>query len=773
MNKTTHFVLYGYTFLSHIELAKIAGSIKIKNGDTHRGIEDGLTYVEGAMVRVDEQQGTSNAEAPVMVKSWQLEKSRSFQRDHDIHALYKRDGRHITQGAGTEWFEFDYPIGVEWDEGGKDAVIQQIENYIKTLTGKQPRRPLYMKGQQRKRCDLILSAKKASTASKFVMLAYLCPRFGKTIWALEVYRQLAVECNVKAMFLPAFVLSAHTSFRNELARYEEFRNMVFIDTKDTGWEKDLEITLAEGKLPVVSVSLHASELSQFKVLRDLDDGQKFIFVDEADFGAWTDKSGNVSQFLLNETSGVPTIVNASGTNIHRMALGLRKQQDVHFLQCAYCELEKDEPGTIKRNFFELEIAKWLATMIDGGDGFSWARLSANVDASVHIWKALFTGLVGDDPDDALRHLQLSRIISKANGGGRAGGIMCFLSMQNEELNKLGVYLQSWITEYDIVVLNGDAENHLSTTNENAEDIVRVAIRKAKKANKKGVIVLTSQMGSRSFSVSEIEVSIIMRDRGSISSFTQAGLRSATPGPLFNGQPKKRCTILSLSMDPNRVDQATELLLDETRVVMSNNPLMSLPEALREYVLESANIFRKAEGGAGYVQRSKEEVMKELQDSEAVLRVANGLTDVQAILESPEILAILRNVRVMDEKGKEKKDTQLKKAKTFAIDLPTRKNGKPSEEEKNWAKAVQEALRAINSTAVSVMFLAELERGTYRQALEMIAAGVQRRAEFVTDIGVSPEEALVLLDGGYLRESLLDLVVSNTSHEVQVAREIWL
>lgn len=666
MNKNTHFVLYAYTIPSYIELAKISGSIKIKNGDTHRGVEDGLTYIDGAMVRVNEQQGASNAEEPVMVKSWPLEKSRNFRRDHDIHALYHRDGRHVKNAPGKEWFEFDYPVGVEWDEGGRDVVIQQIENYIETLTGKQPRRPLYLKGAQRKRLDLILKAKKTSTSSKFVMLAYLCPRFGKTIWALEVYRQLAVECGVKAMFLPAFVLSAHTSFRNELTRYEEFRDMVFIDTKDAGWEQGFATALAEGKLPVVSVSLHASELTQFKVLRDLDDGQKFIFVDEADFGAWTDKSGSVSSFLLNETSGIPTIVNASGTNIHRMALGLRREQDVHFLQCAYCELEKDEPGTIKRNFFELTIEDFLATAVDTSDGFSWARLSANVDTNVHIWKALFIGLLGDDPDDALRHLQLSRIVSKANGSGQPSGVMCFLSMQNDELNRLGAYLRSWITDYDVVVLNGDAENHLSTTNENAEDIVKVAVRKAKKANKRGVIVLTSQMGTRSFSVSEIEISVIMRDRGSVHTFAQAGLRSATPGNLFNGQKKERCTILSLSIDSNRSD-VMEMLSAEAQAVMSNHPSMSLPEALREYVLDSVNIFKRAGAGAGYIQRTKEEMLKELQDNEAIIRVANGLTDVHAILESAELLNILKRVRVFDNKGNEKKDTLLRKVKTFAID----------------------------------------------------------------------------------------------------------
>lgn len=767
---TTHFILYLYTFPSHIRLALCDGIIKCKNGDTHRGINDGLTPVQAARARIIEQQGTSNAEPYVLIGAWHIKKIPGFERDYDLHKLLKRDGRHVTDAAGNEWFKFDYPIGVEWDEGGKDSVIQQIEDYIKTLTGKQPRRPLYLKGAQRKRLDLILKARKISTSSKFVMLAYLCPRFGKTIWAIEVYRQLVTECGVKVMFLPAFVLSAHTSFRKELTRYEEFHNMLFIDTKDTNWERDLKNAMSEGKLPVVSVSLHASDLNQFKVLRDLDDSQKFIFVDEADFGAWTDKSGLVSSFLLNETSGIPTIVNASGTNIHRMALGLRHEQDVHFIQCAYCELEKDEPGTIKRNFFELSIEDFLATAIDAGEGYSWARQSANVDVYAHFWKALFMGLVGDDPDDNLRHLQLSRILTKANGSGQAGGIMCFLSMQNEELNKLGAYLRLWINDYGVVVLNGDAENHLSTTNENAEDIVRVAIREAKRTNKKGVIVLTSQMGSRSFSVPEIEISIIMRDRGSVSSYTQAGLRSATPGSLFNGQPKERCTILSLSIDSNRSD-VMEMLSVEAQAVMSNNPSMTLPDALREYVLESVNIFKKA--GAGYIQRAKEEMLKELQDNEVVLRVANGLTDVEAILASPEILSILGAVRVIDEKGNDKKDTLLKKVKTYAIDLSKQKNVKPSEEEKNLTKAIQEALRMLNSTATSVMYLAENNGGTYRQALEKITARVELQSEFVADFGVQPKDVVTLLDAGYLRESLLDLVVYNTSHDLQMRREIWV
>lgn len=71
-----------------------------------------------------------------------------------------------------------------------------------------------------------------------------------------------------------------------------------------------------------------------------------------------------------------------------------------------------------------------------------------------------------------------------------------------------------------------------------------------------------------------------------------------------------------------------------------------------------------------------------------------------------------------------------------------------------------------------MFLAENEGGTYSQALQKICEDANKKAEFVADFGIEPEEALTLLNAGHLRESLLDLVVCNTFYKIQDYRKMW-
>jgi hypothetical protein len=116
-------------------------------------------------------------------------------------------------------------------------------------------------------------------------------------------------------------------------------------------------------------------------------------------------------------------------------------------------------------------------------------------------------------------------------------------------------------QYIVELINGD-----ETSNREVEDMAKSVIERAKKEGKK-VVFISKDMGSRSFSVSEIDTVMLMFDRGSYATISQKVSRVLTPGKTYNGHEKVFGNVISLSLDPNR-DQVNPI--DEYLVYESEN-----------------------------------------------------------------------------------------------------------------------------------------------------------------------------------------------------------
>jgi hypothetical protein len=130
-------------------------------------------------------------------------------------------------------------------------------------------------------------------------VADLCARFGKTLWVLELFRRLNERYGYSTLLLPAFWLSAHSSFEKEIEEFSDFNHFVYINTAASGWELKLSEAQAAGQITVVSLSLcgEASDerLERFKPIRDLQD--VYMFCDEADVGAHTERSAKILDYV--------------------------------------------------------------------------------------------------------------------------------------------------------------------------------------------------------------------------------------------------------------------------------------------------------------------------------------------------------------------------------------------------------------------------------------------------------------------------------------------
>lgn len=272
--------LYAYTYPHATKL--FPGYIVTKVGDTHRDPD----------VRMDEQGGAAELEEKIKIGRWlNLQK---IQRDHDVHKILEKQGLRFKRGSGTEWFRIP--------ANSIDDVRNYIDQVVTKLEGKKIRRSVTLRDVQKKNLDKAMEyIEKSENVSSII--ANLCPRFGKTIWALSLFNRISEKYGNKVMLLPAYWLSVHSSFVKELDSYDDFSDIALIDTADENANDAALEALDAGYRIVVPISLHG-DLEPWKIkhkwIADIPNETCFVFADEGDFGTHTENQIAKLNFLFNE-----------------------------------------------------------------------------------------------------------------------------------------------------------------------------------------------------------------------------------------------------------------------------------------------------------------------------------------------------------------------------------------------------------------------------------------------------------------------------------------
>ena len=198
--------------------------------------------------------------------------------------------------------------------------------------------PLLEAGLSQWQYDQAENVIEAMAQGKRTMLAELCARFGKTIWA----GALAVETQSPLTIVASYVLTSFASFAKDLTSFEQFRNIEVVDSQDPNYQTIIEDALNDNRQVVVFLSMTGSSKRQDRI--DYLFGipiPRLVFIDEADFGAHTQKQ---SDPFVNARKENDTVILMTGTNGER-ALGSWTID--HYLGTTYAELimEKAENGS--------------------------------------------------------------------------------------------------------------------------------------------------------------------------------------------------------------------------------------------------------------------------------------------------------------------------------------------------------------------------------------------------------------------------------------------
>jgi len=435
---------------------------------------------------------------------------------------------------------------------------------------------------------------------------------------------------------------------------------------------------------------------------------------------------------------------ASGTNVQRLAKGSGRADGV--IYTAYSQLEQTEDNIVKRKFYMLEVdsLKKDVESLDETVQPSWAKIWGKPNGNKAFINKLFLSLVGEE---ALRQeINLSNLTGES--------IDCFMmlvSANKKEMKQIVEIAERALPNYHIKPLNGDY-----TSNKQAQDETTREINEARIAGKDGVIILANQMGSRSYSISEIQATVIAYDRGGVDATVQKVSRCLTPGKTYAGETKDYGHILDLSFDPNRSENVERLLVDEI-IQVGKSEDVDFPTATT-FVLSSINCFKVRYGTA--VEVTEEDMFDLLGDNENLLRVADVTVDVEAAMDIIDDLASVTAGGKQDKKTRE----AVNSAKN-TVREGGKSNRTPSDSEKRaLEKIINDAVRALNMSATSVYILSN-GGNTYRECINRITNNQDDAQEFEELFGVTPQTVEVILDRELLNEPVLDVIVQNSKSKV--------
>ena len=592
------------------------------------------------------------------------------------------------------------------------------------------------------------------------IVAELCARFGKTIWAGSMVR----ETNARLTVIVSYVLTSFASFEKDLSGFEQFKDLVIVDTADAEYQDVIDAALAQNKQVVAFLSMCVGTRRQEKIdYLFAQDCNRLVIVDEADFGVH--RAGQARP-LVEARGDNDVIILMTGTNADKAASYWPVD---HMTSVVYPELliEKrlgvtDYATTLEHfavdasrhqlvvdiEFYQMDLKNAVefargadpeAFVNDGIYLPSWTKFAAYPAKAKGFWtrmlQAVFLGQHGWDELNA--DYQTGR---RAREGQRVAMMFLSGSMRNENLEEAAALAQQALPGYLVVPVYGE-----EMTNRTAETEVKEAIERAGRAGQ-SVLLLSAGMAQRSFSVGAITELYLAYDTGDNGATIQKISRALTPD-----QAGKIGRIVSLSFDPNRDDKFDALLIETALNYQRTHKLDSAKDALRD-VLRTVDIFRCTANGA--VKLDGDDYLEQAIERKSVSRVVGKVADI-AQLSVEELAALAEGnadafraaAAAAAERGKTHDKTKPKgKGSTAPDDIAS-------------AKLIARVREVITTIVENIDIIVHgSNESNLTAAFAAIGKDIAMRAAVEEEFGIDFELVQDLFDRNIINSSLMQLQV---------------
>ena len=390
----------------------------------------------------------------------------------------------------------------------------------------------------------------------------------------------------------------------------------------------------------------------------------------------------------------------------------------------------------------------------------WSKLLADVDQNSfileHIIDAVFKqGDINEYPE--LYDLGISQL-TPAKVSMIFGGFPT-----KTEHNKFVKLVQSKLNDFIVVGVNGDV-----TTNRKAEEKVKKAVGKAKREGKR-VVIISKDMASRSFSVSEIDTVFLMYDNGLLAQTIQKVSRAFTPGKTYMGEQKTTGTIISLSFDDNRseLDPVDQYVVAEASRTGKEHE--SLQESIKR-VSRSFNIFAQSNGQPASID--SDEYAEQLISSTSLTKIAGAGTkfhmlDVQACLDANVLLSSRKNTTT-----KHKASVTIDGVKTY---VKTDSESTRGEQDQD-SKEAKELMRTVAYFAQNIGELSAYNDFGCETALCTIDSIIESGESLISEVedffGLDINFMKSILEEGIISRKISNTIINGRNRNVEVLEPMW-
>lgn len=376
----------------------------------------------------------------------------------------------------------------------------------------------------------------------------------------------------------------------------------------------------------------------------------------------------------------------------------------------------------------------------------WSKLLMDVDKSYGVISTLVKSLYGLYGGNSTSLCDLDM-------GTNSDVSMIFANTPNksQQTKLVNLIQESLGSQYIVKLINGD-----ETTNREAEKEAKRVVAQAKKLGKK-VVLVSNDMASRSFSVSEIDTVLLFFDRGSYSTITQKISRVLTPGKTFKGGDKTHGNVISLSLDPNREDVSPidEYIVYEAEKVDVND----LNDGIKR-VLRSVQLFTNGEGES--VEIEKDIYAEKLINSSSLIRLGSESSKVENVITNDNLVKLMLGVEL----------TQGEKERLLGVDSSTvirdkkektnDKKGKGKDKVEDIRKKLKECLKNIVENAVEISEINNCESDDIIETLDMInEKGYCEEVVFEVGMDCMTVKEIILLGG--VSRKLINTIISSYNH----------
>ena len=546
------------------------------------------------------------------------------------------------------------------------------------------------------------------------------------------------EFGHKSMFIMAYGvgLSVKTSYKDEIGKYINFTGMQFIDAADADSEEQYTRAIVDGKMPIVFISLNPEVEAKYEWINKLA-GTHIALLEETDFGTHTDSQVEKVDYILENK--IVTRVNASGTNIGRLAKAFGKNAIDEIISVPYCMVEQDSsiPNVVVRRFYNMLFSGRINKLLEDFDKDllpNLTKILAKPYSQQKFISALFQDIFGDQP------LYGFNISDQA--GEEIKHSMLFVNISKLAMDQLAEVIEKACPEHKVLILNGDYTDNKEAEGLTKEELVRMQNGYYEGRDK--LLVITNMMGTRSYSIPEIQACLFMQEGGDVYPYMQKYSRCLTPG--FG---KKFGHIFDFAFDQSKTRNSVMSVAVEAALLIRQTG-KTYPDAVRE-VLNSVNIKDMVSGQ----WMDADTIIKAFEDNNKLLEIANAHTRITIEdLTSDEIEAFgeLAKRSSTSKAEKSKIDKIVETGKTF-------ESGKSAggKTKKDPLKAVVEkAVRMINGSATTVLALSNYQGESFLECVDLIENNAEMYKEFVELYGVGPDTIKRLAHR--LEISTLDMIV---------------